>query len=266
MEVSHEVPLTLLEGSRKFNDYDYALVHLLSRSFYREFFEESLKMGRRVILDNSMFELGEAFEMREFANAVFSLCPTEYVIPDVLGDSTETIHNMEKWNYWYRDKLIKKGCKSIGVAQGRDLEEILNCFEHMRYNTDKVALSFYSPWYEDHFPFLSREWACMYGRMLLVDILIERGYIKSNTKVHLLGCALPQEFRHYKGERYSFIETIDTSNPVVHGMKGIRYKSFGLDHKESDKLADLMDEELSAEARADVRYNINLFRKFVKYE
>lgn len=106
----------------------------------------------------------------------------------------------------------------------------------------------------------------MYGRMLLVDILIERGYIKSNTKVHLLGCALPQEFRHYKGERYSFIETIDTSNPVVHGMKGIRYKSFGLDHKESDKLADLMDEELSAEARADVRYNINLFRKFVKYE
>jgi hypothetical protein len=49
-------------------------------------------------------------------------------------------------------------------------------------------------------------------------------------------------------------------------MKGIRYKSFGLDHKESDKLADLMDEELSAEARADVRYNINLFRKFVKYE
>lgn len=28
-------------------------------------------MGRRVILDNSMFELGDAFEISEFANAVF---------------------------------------------------------------------------------------------------------------------------------------------------------------------------------------------------
>lgn len=35
MLVSHEVPLSLLEKSRSFNDYDYALVHLFE--IYPEF-------------------------------------------------------------------------------------------------------------------------------------------------------------------------------------------------------------------------------------
>lgn len=39
MLVSHEVPLSLLEKSRSFNDYDYALVHLLEiYPAYKQFY------------------------------------------------------------------------------------------------------------------------------------------------------------------------------------------------------------------------------------
>lgn len=44
MLVSHEVPLSLLEKSRTFNDYDYALVHLFEiYPAYKQFYIDSLK-------------------------------------------------------------------------------------------------------------------------------------------------------------------------------------------------------------------------------
>ncbi len=63
MLVSHESPISMLETSRKYNDYDYALVHLFeTHPQYYNFFKVSLNLGREVLLDNSIFELGEAFD------------------------------------------------------------------------------------------------------------------------------------------------------------------------------------------------------------
>jgi hypothetical protein len=33
-----------------------------------------------------------------------------------------------------------------------------------------------------------------------------------------------------------FIESIDTSNPVIHGLAGVKYKDYGLDEKLSHKV------------------------------
>ena len=57
IKTSHEVPLSMLEQSRAFNDYDYALVHLFEKyPKYYDFFKKSIEMGRDVLLDNSIFE------------------------------------------------------------------------------------------------------------------------------------------------------------------------------------------------------------------
>ena len=57
MKVSHEVPKCLLNNSREFNDYDYCLPHLLDEDkHYRDFFYESKKQGRYIIMDNSLHE------------------------------------------------------------------------------------------------------------------------------------------------------------------------------------------------------------------
>jgi hypothetical protein len=67
VQISHESPLCLLEKSREYNDYDYALVHLFEKyEQYYNFFAKSLKLGRRVILDNSLFELKESFDPEKF--------------------------------------------------------------------------------------------------------------------------------------------------------------------------------------------------------
>ena len=62
MLVSHETPISFLDKSLRYNDYDYALVHLFeTHPEYYSFFKRMLSMGREVLLDNSIFELKTAF-------------------------------------------------------------------------------------------------------------------------------------------------------------------------------------------------------------
>ena len=74
MLVSHETPVSFLETSRRYNDYDYALVHLFETNpEYYSFFKASKTLGREVLLDNSIFELGEAFDTKKFVKYVKEL-------------------------------------------------------------------------------------------------------------------------------------------------------------------------------------------------
>ena len=57
MLVSHESPISMLDESRSYNDYDYALVHLFEKEpEYYNFFKVSKTLGREILLDNSIFE------------------------------------------------------------------------------------------------------------------------------------------------------------------------------------------------------------------
>jgi len=90
MLVSHESPISMLDESRSYNDYDYALVHLFEEEpEYYNFFKVSKTLGREVLLDNSIFELGHSFDPKKFAKYVEELEPTYYVVPDVLEDSQQ---------------------------------------------------------------------------------------------------------------------------------------------------------------------------------
>ena len=88
-----------------------------------------------------------------------------------------------------------------------------------------------------------------------------RDRINEDKPHHLLGCFLPQEFKAYKD--YKWIDTIDTSNPVVHGINNIRYNDNGLDSKVKTKLIEYMDKSLTLSQVDDIFYNIRKFREFV---
>lgn len=251
MRISHEVPLCLLKESRKFNDYDYALVHLFdSYPEYYSFYEESIKEGRHVILDNSIFELEEAFDSTSYANWIERLKPTEYIIPDVLEDSDRTIYNCENFlrNYGHLPGT------TIGVVQGKTWKELVDCYTYMSERVDKIAISFdYSYYLQGHANFME-------GRRAFLERLLVEGIINTAQPHHLLGTYLPQEFISYRS--YKWIDTIDTSNPIVHGIKGIRYTSTGLDKKEKIKLAELINIERDRIDLDLVYANIKLFRSF----
>ena len=78
--VSHESPIELFEESLNYNDYQYCLVHLMEESdeYERWFRTVATRFNQEVLLDNSIFELGEAFDSKKYAYWVRELNPNYY--------------------------------------------------------------------------------------------------------------------------------------------------------------------------------------------
>ena len=261
MKISHEAPITLLPDSRTFNDYDYALVHLFEEhEDYYNFFKESIDMGREVILDNSIFELGEAFDQQKYVEYILELNPTYFIIPDVLEDCDGTISNAEQFLVDYNLSQ-----KSIGVVQGKTYEEIVKCYQYMdKIGVDKIAISFDYSLYEEMNPHLTNKWfKFSVGRPQLLGRMLKEGIINTEKKHHLLGCALPFEFAFYRSEEYSWLDSLDTSSPVVHGLLDIPYEPFGIIEKDSLKLADLIRANPNKKQTDIIQHNLLLFKTYV---
>ena len=257
MKISHESPLCLLDRSRSYNDYDYALVHLFeTEPTYYQFFKDSVARGRHVLLDNSIFELEEAFDAEKFAGWVLELKPDWYIVPDALEDAKKTVKQMTEWNYKYKNLPGKK----IGVVQGKTYSQIKTCYEYMDKvaNVDMIAISFDYSYYTDTISHPNKYVSWMLGRVKLLGDLLRDGIINEDKKHHLLGCGLPQEFSFYSD--YKWIYSLDTSNPVVHGIKGIEYRADGLWSKESQKLFELIN--YVPEDTNMILQNIHKFRWF----
>ena len=260
IKIAHESPIDIFDEVQRLTDYDYALVHLLEEnSRYRDIFENAIKKGREVILDNSIFELEEAFEAERFAMWVQRLKPEWYIIPDALEDTSKTMIQAYDWHMNYRKNLPGK---AIGVVQGKTYEDIVECYMYMdnSIDADMIAISFDYSYYRQSCPHPNKYVSWMLGRVKLLGDLMRDGVINKDKPHHLLGCGLPQEFSFYKHNDYNFIYSLDTSNPVVHGLKEIEYGKDGLWSKESQKLHELINVDIEDINLEKVTNNINKFK------
>lgn len=276
MLISHETPVSLLPYSWGYNDYDYCLVHLLPENQkYKDFYFKSVEYGRRVLLDNSIFELGTAFDSDQFAYWVKELRPFEYVIPDVLEDTEGTCKSMDNFLSNYSDLPGRK----IGVVQGKTYQEIVDCYNFVAPKVDKVAISFDYSYYLEHWSMTeikvpgfignleTNKWTKFaLGRALLLNNLYNDDVLDVTKPHHLLGASVPWEFSLYaENDLSEYIETIDTSNPIVAGILGKKYEpKFGLSEKWSVKLVDFIDAELTEQQVYDSFWNITQFRKLCR--
>jgi hypothetical protein len=286
MLVAHEAPLKIMERVRGLTDYDYALVHLLEENKeYRDFFFKSKKLGRKIILDNSLYELGEAYNHDKFINWLYELEPDEYIIPDVFQNYEANIKSFEEFLVKF-DRGTFRG-KAIGVIQGKNYQELKDSYLFMREHADKIAISFgYDYFWQQALEKMDRDvftaitssplnnekrikevWkptAYSVFRPILLQQFIEDGIIDYTKPHHLLGCGLPTEFINYKGELYSFIETIDTSHPVLMGYNLKSYENnVNLEHKITEKMVDIFENEISDSQLEYVEENINLFKEIL---
>jgi len=259
IKISHESPLQLLQKSRHYNDFDYALVHLFEKyPEYYDFFEASLKIGREVILDNSIFELGEAFAKDEFARWIEKLKPSIYVVPDALNDYERTIDNYEEW---LKDFGQLPG-KKMGVVQGTTYKELVDCYRYMEMNADVVAISFDYKFYNIVGYGFNEEQRWSDGRVKFIRNMVLDAIIDPAKPIHLLGCSLPKEFINYRDLPIN-IRSLDTSNPVLHGMYGIKYGEHGLLVKHRVKMAEVFEEQPNKENLDIIDFNIKKFRELV---
>lgn len=259
MKIAHEAPLSIFDRVQVLTDYDYALVHLFEENEeYYNTFVKAKKDGREVLLDNSIFELGTAFESDTYADWVVKLKPDWYIVPDVLDNANATIDSFDSFMLTYPDLPGKV----IAVAQGDTYDELVACYRYLAYDSrvDKVALSFNHPFFQTMQPPLGNKYyRMMRGRQKAIADMLRDDIINKDKPHHLLGCGLPQEFEEYKDHKW--IDSMDTSNPVIHGMKGITYNPYGLNTKESVKLFTLIDENV-VDKWEDIEYNIKMFRTF----
>ena len=273
IKINHEMPLELMLDPRfdDLTDYSYDLVHMNDEiPEYKKYFQDSLAKGRQVLLDNSVFELDEPFNPEKFVEKINELKPTWYVVPDFLDDCDATIRSMDEWISVYLPKVVD-GPKIIGSIQGKTPADMVRCYQKMASDPHvaKIAITFNSECYAALCPDLMQEgekvdmlqvWC--EGRQRLISKLVMDGIWENNKPHHLLGIALPQEAKTPLYHRIS-IETWDTSNPVVAGLKGIKYTDEGLKEKPSVKLYTMMDMKVSEEQKDLIEYNIKKFREFL---
>jgi len=262
-KIAHEAPMSIFNEVQKYTEYDYCLVHLLGESEdYRRKFFKAKQEGREVYLDTSIFELGTAFEASKFAEWIEKLEPDYYFAPDALEDCSTTIRQMNEWN----DSFGNIKGRKIGVVQGKTYEEIVNCYEFMdkQSGADMIAISFDYSYYNNTVPHPEKVTGWTFGRIKLLSDLLKDGIINTKKPHHLLGCALPLEFTFYQNEDFNWIESIDTSNPIVHAIKGIKYtENLGLLKKESQKLYELINFPAKNIDKDILHHNLYYFRRLV---
>lgn len=266
----HEAPLCIFDDVQRMTDGDYALVHLFETNpAYLEKFKVAVAKGRDVILDNSIFELGEAFDGDKFAEWVEFLRPTWYIVPDSWKNGKETVRMFHE----FTKKYPRLPGWIIGVAQGWTVDEVAESYKALEPLCDMIAfnLDFSSVFYNSILPgvpdirkqkLIPYCVAMSIGRFMVLQELFERSVINENKPHHLLGCGVPQEVQWYPKE-WTWVRSIDTSNPVIAGMKGWSYDStYGITKKASMKLCDHVNDFVGWEASITIFDNIATMKRW----
>ena len=258
MKISHEVPICLLDDSLDFNDYQYLLPHLLDQDEdYKKFFYEAKKEGVYIIMDNSLHELGHAYDRSRLIHWINELKPNEFIVPDVWQDTNASVVNAREWiNVELPKEVIK-----VAVVQATNYTDAAVCYQiYKDLGYKKIAFSYGAEYYLNHSQHPNKNLAKALGRIKVVSRMYDMGLIKSTDRVHLLGCQVPQEFSWYKG--MNFIETIDTSNPIMATLDGIQYGHNGLREKPKSNMNDnFYTTEIDYNL---LDWNLRMFRKLLK--
>lgn len=235
----------------KINDYDYFLIHqLLKYNEYKELFKLSKQANRVQILDNSAYELGESFNMDDFAEAVKEFEPTEYLVPDCFNDYDKNIELFDDWVSKYSNL---KGIKIVTI-HGKTYHELVNAYKYFDKHNVKIAFNFAEGIYKE-----MGDGNPVEGRRKAIFNMLNDGIININKKHHLLGCTLAQEFAYYKN--LGFIETIDTSNPIVAGFEK---KWYPIQEKPESAIDDYHYAPINDDMYCCIMYNVKKFKEMLQ--
>ena len=230
---------------------------------YRDWFlNVNKRFGQDVLLDNSIFELGEAFDPQKYAYWLKEINPNFYIVPDVLEDSDETMNKWTEWEMSYKPADSK--ALTIGVVQGKTWADLVECYQFMSSSADYIAISFDYSYYDTTGIGNNKLERWCSGRQRFIQHLIDEGHWNWNKPHHLLGCSLAKEFRYYVDKNITNIRSCDTSNPIVAALHGLKYNSDqGLTTKPSTMLCDLINAEVDEDTFELAEYNTTMFKQIL---
>jgi hypothetical protein len=213
-------------------------------------------MGRYIVMDNSLHELGEAYNTERLLYWIDEIEPNEFIVPDVWEDYAASVRNAKQW----ATVKMPVNTTKVAVVQAKSLHEAILCtqtYKDLGYK--KIAYSYGASYYNDLAPHPDKDFGKAIGRFIALSKMIEKGILYNSDRIHLLGTANPIEFGLYKN--INCIESIDTSNPVMAGIEKRVYYQLGLSPKpvaNMNKYQDVSEDFIETEL---IEYNIRKFRE-----
>jgi hypothetical protein len=213
-------------------------------------------MGIEIYLDNSLHELGYAMDADTLLKWIDILRPSNFFIPDVWEDYAASIRNAKQW----AKVELPEGVTKVAVVQAKSIYEAGLCVQAYRdFGYKKIAFSYGAEYYHEVCPHPNKDLGKAIGRYMVISQLYNTKTLLPNDRVHLLGTASPIEFGMYKN--MPFIESIDTSNPIMAAIGEMPYTKMGLHKKPSANMNKYQDVSIDFVNEDLVEYNVEMFRQ-----
>ena len=124
----------------------------------------------------------------------------------------------------------------------------------------KIAFSYGAKYYHSEMcPHPNKDLGKAIGRYMVLSTFQNNKTLLPNDRVHLLGTASPIEFGMYKN--MPFIESIDTSNPIMAAIGEVPYTKMGLHMKPIANMNKYQDVSIDFVDEGLVEYNVEMFRQ-----
>jgi hypothetical protein len=260
MKVSHEVPLCLLEESLTFNDYQYALVHLLEENKdYRNHFLWCYNNNVEIYLDNSAHELGQPVDDSLLIKWIKILEPSNVFVPDFIENKKRTIVEAKKWS----QIEVPKNTTKVAIIQADSLQGAIESTQiYIDLGYKKIAFPYASSYYRQLVTTNNKNLGLALGRVKVIENIIKSKILNNNHKIHLLGTACPIEFNILKNNIY--IESIDTSNPIMMSLENRKVIESAVYDKPKININNSFYIDKTKINLDLLQENINTFKNFLK--
>lgn len=232
MKLAFITPTTYLQKFSAQGDIYLALAHLIDdngTNEYARFHRREAEKGRRVILDNGLFE-GAQVGTEELLRRATAIKASVVCAPDVLYDSKGTIKAFKQFIRAKQEYGLV--AEVMGIPQADNQADWWECFQFMDMHgeCDLIGLSILSvP--KSFAKFTTREQPITSSRVHLIRQLYSYSDLSGHriTPCHLLG--LGESYDDILEARRLLSRDIvsnDSSSVFVHGVAGVRYEETGL--------------------------------------
>lgn len=207
-------------------DIDLAFAHLCANNAnYCNYFRNSARFGRMVILDNGIMELGSTVDEGVLLDVTRVIRPMLLTPPEVLGDGRETIALTRDFIARMPEIRLPKETGLLGVVHGRTWGEWIENYRVFHNELDAIVrigipydMTFEVPGVDESA--CATEWVRMLeNRVRAVELLDEAGLNKKPA--HLLGTVDAIEF--LRQQRFTWVASNDSSTAYVSAQRGVRY-------------------------------------------
>lgn len=184
MKVATILPTPLL-GAMPKNDYHMCLFQVVKDNPVYANYYKSLAMNKFTIMDNGAAE-GVNPTPEELIEVYPLVEPNEIVLPDIVGDTTETLKRTYYAYDYYVDRDLHRKYQFMAVPQGQTFADWKQCLWEMLLLTEVTTIGVSK--------FVSKLFADEMGQGANVrlecvhEILLQAGELQREVQIHLLGC------------------------------------------------------------------------------